>query len=110
MARPPESPRTWTDARLASRGRPRAILGREHGQASSPAVLKRSGDLSIYLILSRVIADRVGITLRTYEKYIVGNARSDDATAVERGVICAADDVLMYMFTRMLDVVMCKSV
>jgi len=48
--------------------------------------------------------------LRTYEKYIVGNARSDDATAVERGVICAADDVLMYMFTRMLDVVMCKSV
>lgn len=33
------------------------------------------GDLSIYLIPSRVIAGRVGITLRTYKKYIVGNAR-----------------------------------
>jgi hypothetical protein len=33
------------------------------------------GDLSIYLIPSRVIAGRVGITLRTYEKFIVGNAR-----------------------------------
>lgn len=33
------------------------------------------GNLNIYLIPSRVIAGRVGITLRTYKKYIVGNAR-----------------------------------
>jgi PD-(D/E)XK nuclease superfamily protein len=32
------------------------------------------GDLSIYLIPSRVIAGRVALQLRTYEKYIVGNA------------------------------------
>jgi hypothetical protein len=32
------------------------------------------GDLNIYLIPSRVIAGRVGISLRTYKKYIVGNA------------------------------------
>jgi hypothetical protein len=32
------------------------------------------GDLTIYLIPSRVIAGRVQILLRTYRKYIVGNA------------------------------------
>ena len=32
------------------------------------------GDLTMYLIPSRVIAGRVAILLRTYEKYIVGNA------------------------------------
>jgi hypothetical protein len=32
------------------------------------------GDLNMYLIPSRVIAGRVGILLRTYTKYIVGNA------------------------------------
>ena len=32
------------------------------------------GDLSLYLIPSEVIAGRVGIVLRTYTKYIVGNA------------------------------------
>ena len=32
------------------------------------------GDLAIYLIPSRVIAGRVGILLRTYSEYIVGNA------------------------------------
>jgi hypothetical protein len=32
------------------------------------------GDLSLYLIPSKVIAGRVGILLRTYTKYIVGNA------------------------------------
>jgi hypothetical protein len=33
------------------------------------------GDLTMYLIPSRAIAGRVGILLRTYAKYIVGNAR-----------------------------------
>jgi len=32
------------------------------------------GDLNMYLIPSRVIAGRVGILLRTYTRYIVGNA------------------------------------
>jgi hypothetical protein len=32
------------------------------------------GDLSIYLIPSQVIAGRVGLQLRTYKGYIVGNA------------------------------------
>jgi hypothetical protein len=32
------------------------------------------GDLSLYLIPSKVIAGRVSLLLRTYEKYIVGNA------------------------------------
>jgi hypothetical protein len=32
------------------------------------------GDYSMYLIPSRVIAGRVGLMLRTYKKYIVGNA------------------------------------
>jgi hypothetical protein len=33
------------------------------------------GDMTMYLIPSRAIAGRVGILLRTYAKYIVGNAR-----------------------------------
>jgi sirohydrochlorin ferrochelatase len=32
------------------------------------------GDLTMYLIPSRAIAGRVGLTLRIYEKYVVGNA------------------------------------
>ncbi|HEY6315703.1 MAG TPA: hypothetical protein VIY52_33510 [Streptosporangiaceae bacterium] len=32
------------------------------------------GDLTIYLIPSKIIAGRVAILLRTYTKYIVGNA------------------------------------
>lgn len=32
------------------------------------------GDLNLYLVPSRVIAGRVAILLRTYAKYIVGNA------------------------------------
>ena len=32
------------------------------------------GDLNIYLIPSQIIGGRVGILLRTYTKYIVGNA------------------------------------
>jgi hypothetical protein len=33
------------------------------------------GDMTMYLIPSRAIAGRVGILLRTYRKYIVGNSR-----------------------------------
>lgn len=32
------------------------------------------GDLNLYLIPSKVIAGRIGLLLRTYRKYIVGNA------------------------------------
>jgi PD-(D/E)XK nuclease superfamily protein len=32
------------------------------------------GDLTMYLIPSRVIAGRVGLLLRTYKAYVVGNA------------------------------------
>ena len=32
------------------------------------------GDMTMYLIPSRAIAGRVGILLRTYQKYVVGNA------------------------------------
>ena len=32
------------------------------------------GDMTMYLIPSRAIAGRVRILLRTYQKYIVGNA------------------------------------
>lgn len=32
------------------------------------------GDLNMYLIPSRVIAGRVSILLRTYARYVVGNA------------------------------------
>jgi hypothetical protein len=33
------------------------------------------GDMTMYLIPSRAIAGRIAILLRTYRKYIVGNAR-----------------------------------
>lgn len=33
------------------------------------------GDMAIYLIPSRTVAGRITILLRTYKKYIVGNAR-----------------------------------
>ena len=32
------------------------------------------GNMTMYLIPSRAIAGRVGILLRTYQKYVVGNA------------------------------------
>ena len=40
------------------------------------------GDLSMYLIPSRVIAGRVILLLRTYAKYIVGNAAGLMAPAI----------------------------
>jgi len=43
------------------------------------------GDLTMYLIPSRAIAGRVGLTLRTYRKYIVGNAA---------GLLCASGDAV----------------
>jgi PD-(D/E)XK endonuclease len=51
------------------------------------------GDMTMYLIPSRAIAGRVGILLRTYRKYIVGNARGllgdveTRSTSVRLGVI-----------------------
>jgi hypothetical protein len=44
------------------------------------------GDMTMYLIPSRAIAGRVGILLRTYRKYIVGNAQG------LLGVAAGADD------------------
>ena len=41
------------------------------------------GDMTIYLIPSRAIAGRVGILLRTYRKYIVGNAQGLFSSAAE---------------------------
>ena len=41
------------------------------------------GDMTMYLIPSRAIAGRISILLRTYRKYIVGNAR---------GLLGVADD------------------
>jgi hypothetical protein len=43
------------------------------------------GDMTMYLIPSRAIAGRVGIILRTYAKYIVGNARGLVNAAAEVG-------------------------
>jgi hypothetical protein len=51
------------------------------------------GDLNIYLIPSRIIAGRVGILLRTYTKYIVGNARGllgGDLASPDGGVRASA--------------------
>jgi hypothetical protein len=45
------------------------------------------GDYSMYLIPSQVIAGRVALMLRTYSKYIVGNA------AGMLGVGAVAEDV-----------------
>lgn len=47
------------------------------------------GDWNIYLLPSQVIAGRVGLMLRTYQKYIVGNAGgllADAAAAASNGV------------------------
>jgi hypothetical protein len=44
------------------------------------------GDMTMYLIPSRAIAGRVGLSLRTYRKYIVGNAQG------LLGVAAGADD------------------
>ena len=43
------------------------------------------GDMTMYLIPSRAIAGRVGILLRTYRKYIVGNARGLLESAADAG-------------------------
>ena len=43
------------------------------------------GDMTMYLIPSRAIAGRVRILLRTYAKYIVGNARGLLGGAVAAG-------------------------
>jgi PD-(D/E)XK endonuclease len=43
------------------------------------------GDMTMYLIPSRAIAGRVQILLRTYRKYIVGNARGLLAIEAETG-------------------------
>jgi hypothetical protein len=51
---------------------------RGHRVAYDPDVIDLffiiDGDLTMYLIPSRAIAGRVGLVLRTYKKYIVGNA------------------------------------
>jgi hypothetical protein len=51
---------------------------RGHRVAYDPDVIDLffiiDGDLTMYLIPSRAIAGRVGLTLRTYRKYVVGNA------------------------------------
>ena len=44
----------------------------------------------MYLIPSRAIAGRVGIVLRTYRKYVVGNARGLLGTVEARGAEVAA--------------------
>jgi hypothetical protein len=41
------------------------------------------GDYNMYLIPSRVIAGRVGLGLRTYTKYIVGNAAGSLGTSAD---------------------------
>jgi hypothetical protein len=59
------------------------------------------GDLTMYLIPSRAIAGRLQVVLRTYKKYIVGNAAgllgaSGDAvgpTAGTSGMIAPAESV-----------------
>lgn len=58
--------------------RPYSIGNRERLIPYDPELIDlffiMDGDLNIYLLPSQVIAGRVGILLRTYEKYIVGNA------------------------------------
>jgi PD-(D/E)XK endonuclease len=43
------------------------------------------GDMTMYLIPSRAIAGRISILLRTYRKYIVGNARGLLGVAADTG-------------------------
>jgi hypothetical protein len=45
------------------------------------------GDLNMYLIPSRVIAGRVSILLRTYARYVVGNASGLLGADVAQGVL-----------------------
>ena len=58
--------------------RPYSVGNRERLVPYDPELIDlffiMDGDLTMYLIPSRVIAGRVGILLRTYTKYIVGNA------------------------------------
>src|SRR5580692_2303022 len=58
--------------------RPYSVGNRERLVPYDPELIDlffiMDGDLSMYLIPSRVIAGRVGILLRTYAKYIVGSA------------------------------------
>jgi PD-(D/E)XK endonuclease len=58
--------------------RPYSVGNRERRLPYDPELIDwffiLDGDLTIYLIPSRVIAGRVGILLHTYTKYVVGNA------------------------------------
>jgi hypothetical protein len=58
--------------------RPYSVGNRERLVPYDPELIDlffiMDGDLSMYLIPSRVIAGRVAILLRTYREYIVGNA------------------------------------
>jgi hypothetical protein len=58
--------------------RPYSVGNRERVVPYDPESIDQffivDGDLNLYLIPSRVIAGRVSILLRTYAKYIVGNA------------------------------------
>lgn len=65
----------WT---VAVGRRPYSIGNRERRLPYDPEMIDwffiLDGDLTIYLIPSRVIAGRVAILLHTYTKYVVGNA------------------------------------
>lgn len=52
------------------------------------------GDLMMYLIPSRVIAGRMGLLLRTYTDYIVGNAGGLITAAGARSAKVAGSDVI----------------
>jgi len=58
--------------------RPYSVGNKAHRVPYDPDVIDYffiiDGDLTMYLIPSRVIAGRVGLLLRTYKAYIVGNA------------------------------------
>ena len=58
--------------------RPYSVGNRERRVPYDPELIDWffivDGDLTIYLIPSRIIAGRVGILLRTYTRYIVGSA------------------------------------
>jgi hypothetical protein len=58
--------------------KPYSVGNRERAVPYDPELIDlffiMDGDLNIYLIPSRVIAGRVGLLLRTYKKFVVGNA------------------------------------
>jgi len=57
--------------------RPYSVGNRERLVPYDPELIDLfiiDGDLTMYLIPARVIAGRVAILLRTYTKYVVGNA------------------------------------